>query len=378
MTENPIIKHLQQETVRIVLSGFVLLLVVALALSTYTNIRDSGWWFITSTLLWLLSGYQTFIRLALNRADSDAPLYNNLGWANRLTISRGWLISACGGLLVIPGLLSTSTAVVWMAAMAYSVAAIFDRVDGFIARKTRHSSQLGAELDTVFDALGLLVAPLLALQLGKIHVSYLLVSIAYYLFVTGLKIRKRKGLAIYPLAPSQLRRTLAGFQMAYVAVVLWPPFDAEVTVLAGFGFMLPLLGGFLVDWCVVSGRLQPYTAGGRSVFAPLKHITDTWFLPALRFVLVMTLMLLWPTLSISAPFITTVLILSVALMASGIAGRAGAAGLLMLLAWHSPLPVGQPAFVLCLFIAIAILLLGCGRFSLWQADDHWVNRQDGA
>ena len=31
-----------------------------------------------------------------------------------------------------------------------------------------------------------------------------------------------------------------------------------------------------------------------------------------------------------------------------------------------------------LFSAIGILLLGCGRYSLWQGDDHWVNRQDGA
>lgn len=378
MTENPIIKQLQRETGRIVLSGLVLMFVIALALATYTNTQDSGWWFATSALLWLLAGFQTFKRLTLNRADTQAPLYNSLGWANRMTISRGWLISACGGLLATPTLLITTSTLIWIVAASYSIAAIFDRLDGFVARKTRLTSQLGAELDTVFDALGLLVAPLLALHLGKIHWSYLLVSIAYYLFVIGLKIRKRKGRVIYPLASSQLRRTLAGFQMAYVAVVLWPPFDAEVTVLAGFGFMLPLLGGFLVDWCVVSGRLQPFTLDGRSVFATLKHITDTWMLPTLRFVLVMTLILLWPTLSFSAPLIAVVLMLSLVLVASGIAGRAGAASQLMLLAWHSPLPFGQPTFVLCLFIAIVILLLGCGRFSLWQADDHWVNRQDGA
>ena len=25
-----------------------------------------------------------------------------------------------------------------------------------------------------------------------------------------------------------------------------------------------------------------------------------------------------------------------------------------------------------------VLLLGTGRFSLWQEDDHWLNRYDGA
>lgn len=378
MTQSPIIRQLQRETSRIGLSGFVTIAVLALVLWASTTPTTGFSWFIVSTFFWLLVITQTSKRLALNRANADTALFTKLGWANRMTITRGWLIAACAGLLVTPTLLENSAAVVWTAAAAYSIAAIFDRLDGFVARKTQQSTQLGAELDTVFDALGLMVAPLLALQLGKIHWTYLLVSVAYYLFVIGIKIRKHNQLVVYPLAPSELRRTLAGFQMAYVAVVLWPPFNPEVTVLAGFGFMLPLLAGFLVDWWVVSGRLDPYAPDGSSIFARLKTFSNTYLLPVVRFVLLITLMLIWADASVAHRFILFVLVLAAAMMVCGLAGRAGAMLMLMVLAWRSPLPLDQAPFALCLFISIVILLLGCGRFSLWQADDHWVNRQDGA
>jgi CDP-diacylglycerol---glycerol-3-phosphate 3-phosphatidyltransferase len=338
-------------------------------------------WLLVSTVLWLLVCELTRRRLILNRADDTSALFDRLGLANHMTLARGWLIAACGGCLAIPALLKDESAVVWIAAAAYSVAAIFDRVDGYIARRTRRSSQLGAELDTLFDALGLLVAPMLALMLGKIHGSYLLVSVAYYFFVAGLKVRQSKNLPVYPLAPSQLRRTLAGFQMAYVAVVLWPPFDSQVTVMAGAGFMLPLLIGFLVDWCVVSGRINPFVSGPGFVIERVRLATDQILMPCARALLIGLLCLAWrsdpftPTPGIPA---TLVLITSALMIATGVAGRAGAMTLLMLLAWKTPIAVSDPLFAPCLFLSIAILLLGCGRFSLWQHDDHWVNRQDGA
>jgi CDP-diacylglycerol--glycerol-3-phosphate 3-phosphatidyltransferase len=338
-------------------------------------------WLLVSTVLWLWVCELTRRRLFLNRADDSSALFDGLGLANHMTLARGWLIAACGGCLAIPALLNEVSMLIWIAAAAYSIAAIFDRVDGFIARTTRRSSQLGAELDTLFDALGLLVAPMLALMLGKIHWSYLLVSVAYYFFVAGIKVRQYKNLPVYPLAPSQLRRTLAGFQMGYVAVALWPPFDSQVTVMAGAGFMLPLLIGFLVDWCVVSGRINPLASGTGFVIERVRLATDQIVMPCVRAVLTGLLCIAWSadpfTHTMGTPA-TILLITSVLMIATGVAGRAGAMTLLMLLAWNTPIAVSHPLFAPCLFLSIAILLLGCGRFSLWQHDDHWVNRQDGA
>jgi len=365
-----------------VLFGFAALLFCALALTTLTRTFDAILYLLASTALWLLVWQQSHKRLALNRVDNTAPLFPSLGWANRITIGRGWLIAAAGGFVVLPSVLAAHPVLLWSAAALYSIAAIFDRVDGFVARRSKQTSLLGSELDTVFDALGLLVAPLLALQHGKIHVSYLLVSIAYYLFVIGIKVRERNNKQVYPLQPSPLRRTLAGFQMGYVAVVLWPPFNAEVTVLAGFAFMVPLLIGFAVDWLVVSGRLQPKQHGLGELFQRLHQITRHWLLPALRIALVLVAWLILNRLdlTLTAPgiFVVALAALGMLLMILGLAGRAGAVMVLMLLAWTVPVPVDSILFVTCLVATITILLLGCGRLSLWQADDDWVNRQDGA
>lgn len=378
MSQNTDHKTLKTELSALMICGVAALLIGAGLLLLVTATGNALMFLMLSTALWLLVCQQTSKRLTLNRADPSAPLHTTLGWANRMTISRGWLIAATGGFLLIPDALTAHPVLLWIAAALYSIAAIFDRADGYVARRSNRTSQLGAELDTVFDALGLLVAPLLALQHDKIHASYLLVSVAYYLFVMGIKVRERNHKPVYPLPPSLLRRSLAGFQMGYVAVVLWPPFKADLTVLAGFGFMVPLLLGFTVDWLVVSGRLQAQ----HQRFAQLQQLSRNRLLPALRLLLPVLAWLVvsqWQATSPTQHALTTGLfIIGVTLMVLGLAGRAGAVVTLMLLAWAGPAPADSDSVVLCVFATITLLLLGCGRYSVWQADDTWVNRQDGA
>lgn len=378
MTVPAVHKNLQTELTRIALFGFAGLLLCALLLSLLTTPLNTLLSLIISAALWLLVWQQSNRRLGLNRAEASAPLYPTLGGANRMTITRGWLIAATGGFLAIPTVLVTHPILLWLAAALYSIAAIFDRADGFVARRSKQTTILGAELDTVFDALGLLVAPLLALQHGKIHASYLLVSVAYYLFVVGSRIRENNSKPLYPLPPSLLRRSLAGFQMGYVAVVLWPPFKADVTVLAGFGFMVPLLIGFWIDWLVISGRFKLQ----QHVLEKLRRITREWILPASRVALALSAWMVVARLSPepSAPgsVIIGLLALGALLSLLGIAGRAGALLVLLVLAWAVPVPVHAAPLVICLTLSITILLLGCGRWSLWQADDDWVDRRDGA
>lgn len=361
---------MKQELTITALVGLLLLCGFAWSVPLISAETQRVGWLAAATLVWALVVHQTAVRLPLNRPSSDADLYPDLGIANQLTLLRGWLIAATAGFLFVPASAST---LIWVAAACYSIAAILDRVDGFVARRTQRSSLLGAELDTVFDALGLLIAPLLALQLGKIHPSYLLVSVAYYCFVMGLALRKRRGAPVYPLAPSQLRRTLAGFQMGYVAVVLWPPFEASITVIAGFGFMLPLLAGFLVDWCVVSGRLRMQDDAVRGFFESADHLLQTVLLPILR--ILVTALLVVGVLPLEG--VLLLLEWSAALLIlCGVLGRAAALLILILIAWTAPVPSTELSVLL--FASIGIVLLGSGHFSLWQGDDEWVNRQDGA
>jgi CDP-diacylglycerol--glycerol-3-phosphate 3-phosphatidyltransferase len=71
-------------------------------------------------------------------------------------------------------------------------------------------------------------------------------------------------------------------------------------------------------------------------------------------------------------------ILGALMIMLGVAGRCFSLILISLLAWYylsNPLlPVDYVLFC----SVIWLLLLGTGRFSLWQEDDHWLNRYDGA
>lgn len=350
------------------LGGGVLLLGFA-PLAMVHGWRQGGYWLACSLLLWSLAWWQAWQRREFNRPTLQLPTYPDLGTANRLTLLRGLLIAATGGFLAIPGI---DGAVLWLPAALYSAAAILDRIDGLMARRTARTSLLGSQLDTVYDALGLLLAPLLAVMSGKVHWTYLLVSGAYYIFVTGTHWRRRRGLPVHPLPPSRLRRSLAGFQMGYVAVVLWPPFGAHITVPAGFGFMVPVLLGFAVDWLVVSGRINPQRPATATFFSVLQSFSNTQLQPLLRLSAAMAVLALTsvPTSATAAG-----LWLCAGLLLLGVGGRLAALAILVMLAWPFPAAAGwSVTMATAVYAATGTLLLGSGRFSLWQGDDRWVNR----
>ena len=366
------------------IGGLLTLSALAFALQqiSFSNTADFAlWqWLLQASLLWVFVWYQVWSHRMLNRPAAEQPAFATLGAANRMTVLRGWLIAATGGFLFMP---PAPALAAWLPAILYSIAAILDRLDGFVARRSRHSSLLGDHLDGVFDALGLLVAPLVAVAYGKVHWLYLLVSGAYYCFQLGIKWRHWRHLPLRPLLPSKLRRTLAGFQMGMIAVVLWPPFQAEVTVVASIAFMAPMLVGFVVDWLVVSARLDPARPPVSEMFARLRVLSQQLLQPMLR-AATMALLLLAGWRSGFSPADTTDWIFltglaaAMALIVLGLATRIGALALIMLLAWQMPLTsLGFPAYAL-ICCATLILLLGGGRFSLWQWDDVWVERQDGA
>lgn len=340
---------------------------------------EGGRWLLQAALLWGGIWYQAWSRRLLNRPAAGAPAFATLGAANRMTLFRGWLIAATGGFLFMS---QGGGLVAWIPAILYSVAAILDRVDGFIARRCRQTSLLGNHLDGVFDALGLLVAPLVAVAYGKIHWLYLLVSAAYYLFHLGLMWRSWQGKRVLPLTPNKLRRTLAGFQMGMVAVVLWPPFQSEVTVVASIAFMIPVLVGFVVDWLTVSARLDATRPPIACFFLRLRQMSEALLQPLLRFATVT--LLLWygwrsgfnPLDTMDWLFLGGALA-AIGLILLGFGTRIGALALITLLAWHPPAALG---FWGCVLIACSVLtlLLGGGSLSLGQWDDVWVERQDGA
>jgi CDP-diacylglycerol---glycerol-3-phosphate 3-phosphatidyltransferase len=379
-TQQPMKRELQLAA----LLACAALLAGALLLAQAEGFTFAAEWFITSCMFASFVWLQCWRRRALNRAAPNTALYPTLGWANRITLVRGVLIAACGGFL-LPA--NTVLSLGWIGGPLYSIAAILDRIDGYVARRSGQTTMLGIEFDTVVDALGMMVAPLLALSLGKIHWTYLLVSAAYYLFQLGLYWRRRRGLPVYPLIPNKLRRALAGFQMGFIAVVLWPPFLAPMTVVIGIAFMVPLLLGFCVDWLVVSGKIQPQSPSAAGIFGNIALFSTTCFQPALRLLLLMALLMFshfsnlavptQPSVLWSATALNYALGISAAMVVLGLGGRIGALVMLGLLAWYFPAASLDSAMGAVIVSAVWILLLGCGRYSLWQDDDRWVTRYDG-
>ncbi|WP_051208392.1 CDP-alcohol phosphatidyltransferase family protein [Saccharospirillum impatiens] len=247
--------QLRRELTWIAVLGACVLLGFAVALFILERpVRALGW-LLASMVCWGFVLWQCHRRLHLNRRSATGQAYPTLGAGNRITLLRGLLIAATAGFLTF----SSAGIHPWLfyvPAALYTLAALGDGLDGYIARRQNQTTELGAELDTVLDAFGLVVAPLLAVLYGKLHVSYLLVSMAYYAFQWGIHWRRRHGRRVFPLPPSQWRRTLAGLQMVLVAIALWPPVPFGVSSLAGVVLMMPLLIGFIRDWLYVSGRLS--------------------------------------------------------------------------------------------------------------------------
>lgn len=365
--------------------GLVLVIVFTVLFSFIWPAWQALQWLIQAGLLWLLVTSIINSQLDLNRPSQQQAIYDDLGWANRLTILRGFLVALTGGFIF---LIDLSQNILLIPALSYLIAAVIDRVDGYIARLTRHESLLGIKLDTEFDALGLLIAPLLAVWLGQIHWSYLSVSLAYYLFQSGLYWRKRHQKPVYQLPLNMSRRAVAGFQMGFLAVVLWPILAPPATSVAGFAFMLPLLGGFIIDWLIVSGGINLETPEINRFFKLSNKVTHQVLLPIFRVIIFALLSLLiikthplnvvLNDITLPKALLLMSMLLSALMILLGILGRFFAIILSCLLCWFF-LSYDMHYFdTILLVLVIWIMQFGTGKFSLWLWDELWVHRYDGS
>jgi len=371
-----------QDFRRVSIYGWTVLFFTGMFIGDTWSWSASAQWLLQAGLLWMLILSQVRGRLSLNCKASEGSPYLRLGLANRLTILRGWLIAGTGGFLFQQ---PPAGALAFVPAGFYAISAVIDRIDGYAARKTGQVSQMGMELDTVFDALGLAIAPLLAVWNGKIHWSYLMVSCAFYLFKWGQRYRRKKGLPVFALKPKLSRRAIAGFQMGFIAVVLFPVFQPPATRIAGFAFMLPVLAGFMIDWLVVSGRISEGSIISHRVLEQGEKLISFFTQPLLRLVLV-CLILTWlfgyaenlSTSTLEHRLILYGMIVCGVLILLGIMGRASALVLVLLLGWScSSQPILLVDYIL-IPVTVWVLVLGTGHFSLCTWDEDWVNRYDGA
>ncbi|MEZ4516697.1 MAG: CDP-alcohol phosphatidyltransferase family protein [Chloroflexota bacterium] len=353
-------------------------------------------WFLLSGLL---SAYSLWWVLWRNLGDNHPPdsaeLLPSLGPGNFLTLIRGLCIALIGGFLFGPWPMG---ALAWIIVLIYTTADVADYFDGYLARRSNHVTQLGSRLDIEFDGLGTLVVILLAISFGQLPWWYLIIGLARYLFVFGLWLRTKRGLPIHDLPPSIHRRIFAGFQMGFLSVVLWPIVPAGAATIAGTLFALATGAGFLRDWLVVSGVVDPTQSAYLRTQQAVYRFFAVWLPPLLRALLAVSMIRIMsastPTLRpaaweelLASWHVPGPAVLATGLAILGIVGTVlitlGIAGRLVSIAMA--FPIGFDISVrglnwdnaVALVAIIGIMLLGTGPFSLWRPEDPRMQQRLG-
>jgi CDP-diacylglycerol--glycerol-3-phosphate 3-phosphatidyltransferase len=209
-------------------------------------------WLAGSAAVWTYCLWLLLRGLDDNRREGESRVLASFGWPTLVSVARGGLLAMVAGFVFLPTPLG---ALAFAPAVAYSVASLLDHVDGRLARALGRTTRLGEKLDIELDALGILIASALAVQYEKVPPWYIAIGLARYGFVLAIAWRRRCGASVVELDPLSLRRVLAGVQMGFLSVALWPPIPSELTL-----FVAPVFGGatlamFARDWWRVSGRL---------------------------------------------------------------------------------------------------------------------------
>jgi CDP-diacylglycerol--glycerol-3-phosphate 3-phosphatidyltransferase len=349
----------------------------------------SAWWAVEQARLWLVAacGVAALIlgglrrNLGLNHRRLEMDLLPSLGAATALTLMRGLLLAFLAGFLLLP---RPSSGLVWAPPLCYLSVALLDYADGAVARITHHMTLLGEKLDLDLDALGILIAPLLGVLYGQLPVWYLLVSASRYLFAAGLWLLKRQGRPVYNLTKSERRRSMAGFQMGLNVAVLLPFLGPPATVLAATLFMVPFLAGFLRDWLVVSGAVDPQSGSYQTLAFRSEQVFYGWLPILFRLGAGGLLTYFMLTGASAAPGHRVLMILFVCQIGLTVLILAGALGRLSALA--ALLATGlafqgaqiEPPGIVLLILLLLVFLFGTGYYSLWQPEESFLRYHAGA
>lgn len=328
-----------------------------------------------------------------NHRSGQSTLLPRLGAGNALTMLRGLALGLLAGFLLVP---RPSGWLTWAPALLYTSAITVDLLDGYAARVTNHTTVLGESLDIEFDALGILIATWLAVFYNQLPWWYLFLGLSRYLFLFGIWWRRRQGKSVHDLPPSTHRRIVAGFQMGFSSVMLWPLVYPPATTLAGVVFAIPFTASFVRDWLVVRGRLDPASRTYREANHKVAAALTGWFPVVLRIcVAVIAARTVFPVLlseperialfawpgvplpAFTALAITLVALVATAMLVLGIAGRLAA---LVLLLAASANVLANGLYLsngLLLVGTIALLLLGSGALSWWRPEDAILSRRAG-
>ena len=155
-----------------------------------------------------------------------------LSHPNTLTLFRIAAVPIIVILMLYPNRIST-----WIAAILFSLAAITDYFDGYIARKFGLVSNLGKVMDPVADKLLVSSAFIMLTALGWVPAWMVCIIIGREIAVTGLRnIIAEKG---EDVSASSLGKYKTGFQIAAIIPLLihYPFFGLDAQAIGRFFFV---------------------------------------------------------------------------------------------------------------------------------------------
>ncbi|MBT3315018.1 MAG: CDP-alcohol phosphatidyltransferase family protein [Anaerolineae bacterium] len=335
-------------------------------------------WETRYALRWLgltsvFGAWQLFVlwrSLGENHREGEVDLLPTLGWGNAISFARGIFIAGLLGFLFSPW---AEGWLAWLPFTFYLFAALSDILDGYLARINNHVTKLGAALDMNNDSWGVLIVTLLVFWYGQVPLWYLPVGLARYFFIFGLWLREKQGKQNFEMPFSYRRRIFAGVQMGFIVSMLAPLFSPPATTIAATLFMIPFLGGFLYDWFLVTGRIDPEK--GAAFFD--KILTSAWmrWLPLLlRLCTVASLAYIAFAYSLGALWTLAQVVLIIMLI-FGILGRLIAILTLIFagLTFFSILPISA----ILLVLSTILLFTGTGALSLWSPEEWLIYNRAG-
>lgn len=250
----------------LVFAGLVAITIVANSLPSYDSTIESWAVVVGASSTWLvLVICLTRLRREYSPPPSEGARLAALTWATWVTIGRGFLVSVVAGFALGP---TPSARARWIPGALYALAALADRVDGALARRTKTTTALGAKLDVMTDAVGLFIAPIVGVRWGRLPPWYLALALAYPAFRLALRLRRARGLPVYleRLRLDPRARFFAGVQMTVVATALLGVLPRPLVWTAATLAMLPTLALFAGEW-----RLVTRSAADRDARAERLH-----------------------------------------------------------------------------------------------------------
>lgn len=233
--DNRCLRRLRRSALGVMSAVFAALMLASLALG---ETFDLGWHFP-----WLVAaGFLPIASLVV--LGMPWHPYARFGLANIVTTIRAALTTLTGALIAEFLFVDHAEALAWLATAIATVALVLDGADGFVARRGRMASWLGAIFDMEIDALLILFLSLLVAVSGKVGAWIVAIGLMRYAFAAAqLGVVRLQG----ALAPSMRRKTVCAAQGVLLCLMISPFVSAQAAQVLGSIAVIALAASFAVD-----------------------------------------------------------------------------------------------------------------------------------